>query len=440
MTARPALLLSVVLLAVTGCTGGAGADSSATRVPVPASTVRPTSDVEPLRFDKKPLWDRTTSHTGGEDSALDEINDFELLGDQLLYVGEKPDSHAARIVVADVATGKVRWSLTSGESLGSGAGTADLGASISAPTVAWVGGAWVVLVGYHKRNGAAMEEGVAALWGARGSVRWKIPVLADNRRGGDTRNNDWYSTYIGSTDGRTLLVDVTTFKPDDGTTSSTVAYDLTTQKKLWEAPGIDPWTVQGDTVYGEKPKPGSRDVPDDRGEEDAVVVALDAKTGKRKWDLGKRYPTSHMRRATDELLVVAVEDGAVFLDPDSGRKLAHLGKEIEWCGDQTGFVVCSVGEDHAPDLVTARRTGAKVTVTQLLDTGGGDLRRVWKDWLVVARFNREFTCTLLDRSGRRVGTKLPGCIGAIDEHHVVLYRGRTDIGSDVEFAVHRLAG
>nr|WP_276145476.1 PQQ-binding-like beta-propeller repeat protein [Streptomyces sp. YIM 130001] len=147
----------------------------------------------------------------------------------------------------------------------------------------------------------------------------------------------------------------------------TVALRASDGEVRWEydGEGSAAWAYRlaGDTVLGSS---GNTEGPpwDDESEGEAVL-ALDARTGKRKWDLSDRYDTSHLQAATPGRAVLVTRGGSgsgsdalsrvVVVDTRTGRELQELDSKFRTCrSDGTSLIGCIDTGDGS--LTTLRTT------------------------------------------------------------------------------------
>jgi len=269
------VVLVTALVALAGaCTGGTTepAPRESRAAPSESSSVT-TYPPEPVAFDERPLWSGPVTARPGEIGAT-------FAGDALVQVGlADGESYRRTLSVVDAATGKVRWSLRREAVIDCDG--ARLGFLAYDVLVLDADGDWSVLVQYEKDvtlpSGApGREEGLAALSGADGKVRWRFPVLTDRRiDSGPATGEPWSSLTTFRANERFAVASVTSYGPRNERTGDTwVGFDLTSRTKLWEVP----WAAQdgqfdlvGDVVVGEGTPPG-KPVPD-LGEAGVEIVA-----------------------------------------------------------------------------------------------------------------------------------------------------------------------
>lgn len=360
----------------------------------------------PVTFSERPLW---SIAAGAPGAALKELHGVQLAGDIALTFGEDREEGGYRLVVADAATGRVRWFVRSDARLGGDGTTVRL---YSSPDVVQVGGDQLVLLTYQRMIGSRrVEDGLAALSAKDGGLRWKVPIHTGER----------YQVHVTAraADDRIALLEIwrtgrTKGASSDVVESRTVAVDLRAHRKLWEVPGITPWSVVGGTVLGVAPK-----LPYELGYRAAgAAVALDAATGKRRWDLAKRHRTARFVATAGSVAVVAAEDGAAVVDIATGRELARLGKDLSRCRDDgEALIVCGTGDESRTSyLVTIRLAAGGPHITQLLNTEGMTPQGILRQWIFAFRGDRT---VVLDGNGNPRDGDLPGQLAAVSDRFAV---------------------
>ena len=207
MRTRPTVALVAVLLAASACTGD-GDTTGAPPGPTSASSSAPTprTTLAPIRFGAERLWGGKAGD--GASFAVEQVDGFRLVGDALIYIGRGVRGHdgRARLTVADAASGKTRWSVDETDSLG---GDGTMVEWIGHPIVVNEGGDWTVLVTYERPVGPAagaraVEQGIAALAGKNGRLRWKIPALTTPRQA----RGPWASATLWTAHGTIAVVGI----------------------------------------------------------------------------------------------------------------------------------------------------------------------------------------------------------------------------------------
>ncbi|MGP4029647.1 outer membrane protein assembly factor BamB family protein [Actinomadura sp. 3N407] len=407
----------------------------------PSGPGKPT--LKPPRIDAAPLW---TGHSAGtlasvpapeskpaKDTGLVSVQGISLAGDAIVYGGrDAEDDDLDKQVVADAATGKVRWSIREGASLSGGAEVNFL----DMPHIVDVGGEWLSFVEY---SGPGDQEGVAALSLKDGSVRWK-------KR---TNGGNGYA-ILKAADDKTFAVRVS--KPDASEGGDEmVVYATGTRKELWRKRGVEPESVGAGLVLAAERGP----VEDGRRER-RDLIAYGASDGERRWRLGDRYREPELLH--DEggrTIVVGAADGGAVLDRATGRELARTYTPLARCdGDGDALIVCQGGPDTQggdPGMraVTIQTRDGSTKINDLLETGFltrygaiGDLFVALRPATTGAGAKPE-RFLLLDGEGRLVSDDLPGRPRAIGGGFAVLTPSKIVHrfgGGVASFSVHRVRG
>jgi hypothetical protein len=344
-TVRRGHRLRVVSLALV--LTGAQLATACTDDPAPTpETNRPL--VAPLAIEKEPLWPGSTT--------LPAAGRYEIRGQSLLGFGDSVESGAA-FAVMDVATGELLWRLREHDALPTDGGRR-LGGSLPFQwpvTVVDDDTDWTVIVPYSDAQG----QGAAGLSSADGSVLWTLPVVPNHA--------DYH--YVAAADENIVVSLVSSVPGFELGRTQVVATRTVDKAKAWEAAGMWPSAVVGDTVLGVRAsqpgQPGDREV-----DSDSVVVALDARTGQEKWNLGDRYPTSNVYLTLGDVAVVFTGESsngfiprAVIIDASTGEELADLGETAICVDDGATLVACrrSGNDDMMIFDVRARKIGATTT-------------------------------------------------------------------------------
>ncbi|MFC5748784.1 PQQ-binding-like beta-propeller repeat protein [Actinomadura rugatobispora] len=392
----------------------------------PAAPGRPT--LQPPRIDAAPLWTAwagpASPQPGDRDTGLSSLISLDLAGDALVYRGREREGDDRRLVVADAATGKVRWSVREGASLGGGAKARLTGALHLVNS----GGERLALVHYE----AGGEEGIAALALKDGRVRWKQPVAAGGR---------W--TLLGGADDRTFAVAVS----GGDRPGETVAYATGSRRELWRERGVEPVSVAGDLVIAAK---------ENRKGDALDLIAYGASDGKRRWNLAGRYPEPELLHdGGGRTVVVKTAEGGAVLDRATGRELARTNTPLARCdGDTDELIVCQAGADRpvsqaADRAVTIRTTGGATRILELLETGTLARYGAIGQWFFAVQpggsgSGQDDRHLVLDGEGRQVAAGLPGRPAAIGDGFAVLMqigeRSGAILGETARFSVHRVRG
>lgn len=380
------------------------------------------------KIDAAPLWTAKTSETaaGGsaEDTGLVSVQTIRFAGDTIVYGGrDAADDDLGKQVAADAGTGKVRWSVREGASLGGGA-KAHL---IGVPHIVKAGAEWLSLVEY---TGPGDVEGVAALSLEDGSVRWKKQTMSGNGY-----------TILKAADDKTFAVRVSRPGVPADERDETVVYAAGTRKELWRERGVEPESVGGGLVLAaEFGSGGGRE----GGRKRRDLLAYGAADGERRWRLGDRYPEPELLHDEGgKTIVVGTADGGAVLDRATGRELARTYTPLARCdGDGDALIVCqggpdTTGSDPGTRAVTIRTRDGATKVNDLLETGFLTRYGAAGDWFVAIRpattgaGARAERFLLLDGEGRMISDDLPGRLRVIGGGYAVLTPSKV---------VHRLGG
>ncbi|OLF13806.1 hypothetical protein BLA60_01010 [Actinophytocola xinjiangensis] len=441
-------MLVVGLLVLAGACSRPGVPStlesstSPATSPAPAPTASTTSTTStvtpppaPAVLDERPLWSGAVTSRPGELGAT-------FVGDALVQVGlEGGEDYRRTLSVVDAATGKVRWSLREEAALG-GDG-ARLGFVTYHTTVLDADGDWSVVVQYEKAvtmpsGKPGREEGLAALSGADGSVRWRFPVLTDRRLGPAT-GEPWSNLTSFRANERYAVALVTRNGARNERTADTwIGFDLASRQKLWEVPWAAAdgrFDLAGDMVVGDV-TPVGKPVPELTGAGVKIVAGVDAATGRTRWTTAETPPSGTSGLTGTGVLITTGERGAqrvTLVDPVTGDQLwdpeLTLTATDVRCRAGTRLLACHDDDGGIVVLDPATRKS-----TRFEPESGYELSRIWEDRLVLVA--REESALITDRDGNPLVTPLPGVIRDLDADHVAVVvqedpeRGR--------LAVHRL--
>ena len=399
----------------------------------------------PPGIDATPLWTATTSAAAAsgpvpgsaEDMGLTSVEDVRLVGGALVLTGrDAEDDDLDEHVVVDVETGKVRWSVREGGSLGGGAKATFIGGSRlvhpAGPRIADVGGEWLMFVEYR---GPGDAEGVAALSLKDGSVRWKKRVTSGNGY-----------AVLEAADRKTLAVRVS---ERGAPQEEAVVYSAESRAELWRERGVRPESTGGGLVLASEP--GRRK---DAGRERRDLIAFAARDGGIRWRLGDRYRDPRLLHdAGGGTVVVGTADGGAVLDRATGRELARTYVPLERCdGDGDTLIVCEAGlgtpgGDRSARAVTIQTRDGATRIQDLLETGSLTRYGALGNWFVAygpsttgpgAQAERFL---LLDGDGRVVSDDLPGGLRALGGGFAVLAPSEIMHGHGggvATFTVHRV--
>ncbi|HEY0695244.1 MAG TPA: PQQ-binding-like beta-propeller repeat protein [Kribbella sp.] len=420
---RRRLLCTVwVLAAASACSGGIGGDAPPSGRGTPA--------VAPITVDEAPLW-RTPGNLGPYERVT-------VHGDSLLINGSTEDAQAQRLVAFDLETGSVRWRVDSRTRLpGDDRARLDEPRDNPAPLVAGGDEAWTVLVPFSHwchpyADGCAGDPadetgfGVAALSGTDGTVRWKAPMVPTNAGSGPA-----HQLLAADENIAVSVVVVGCCEVGDLAKVRIVATNVSDGSQAWESGGSWPQFVAGGSVLGvtsgRMPVPGSGA---DYLRDGSTVVALDAKTGAKKWDLADRYESATVVSALGDVAVIETldEDRRTFrsfaIDADTGKEIAELGASEDGLpceGDEDTLIVCR--QHGRGDLVTFDIDRRRVSAGESVPALGG----AWHGY-VLAGYR------ITDRKGTTVAEFPPYVtVLAMSQNHVILYDGNRQ-----EYTVRRI--
>lgn len=385
-----------------------------------------------LEIDPEPLW---RSGEGDLPEHVQRFGDAQFFGDSLLIQGKLGGSQLA---VVDAATGKPRWTA---ETAGHGAGQRlELFPPLAGPApVVDSGESWTVLVGYNAGRATEFESGVAAVEGQSGRVRWRTPL---------NKLPQW------STDREVLVgaddkVAVSWFADidDDHPKAMVLATDVTDGSTAWETTGMWPQFVTEDRVLGvTSPNPPGLD----QAGSHSYVTALDAETGKKRWDLKNRYGTSELLHVAGAVALIATtqdakqssddERAAIIVDAKTGRELAKLGNGDNCGSDGLRLIACFVSdpEEVATRLATfdLSKMEKHLSPEPVENAKVGLIAAVWGDYIFVDDGSIEGERRALDRNGNAISNKLPGSLVGISDEYAA-FAGLADRPS-TSYAVYRV--
>lgn len=427
--------------ALTGCALG----SEPAPEPTPTISGPPVADDPPLpRLTLRKLW------SAPQRTGLNDILDATLVDGILFAEGLVPNGSSAGLQAIEVSSGRVVWSeatvADAVERATKGARLFDAGTTVAGSGSA----ATVFAITYRapclKGTGSCgstdpektAERGVVALAAADGAVRWSQPVSPTVPwEPGDDPDGD--SAVVVATDDSSVVIAVGSglvirgqYTADEKNRCRTVVLEASTGRPRWSVDELLPLAVVGDVVIALEPTGRSGNLRDPY----VPVVALDLRTGRRRWSSTDSLGKVRWQSARSGILVVAVSDGAGqrqhLLDPASGRPLSDplpAGAGAVLLGDS------ATGQPMAAWTVSDRR-GPVYTLTlpdrepvlsarsphENSSLIGGRIHRgyLWCGGL------GEGSTTAIDRSGRDCSDTVPSfLVGAVDDRHLVmLHRGR----------------
>ena len=454
-------------------------------------TVEEPSGLRPLSLSQDPVWG---TDTGG---SMDVVSAAVFRDDVAVLLGGDDGNRADRIAIVDAATGTPRWSIGGLDELSGGDGAVWWPASDSplSPNVVNQPGGWAVLVPYYyspcpswchyTQVDQTEEYGVAALSADDGHVLWKTTIVPAATMTDPPPATPTIRAMVTSDDLAVVVVEPgdIEYAPDTQAyvdALRVVAIDPLTGSTAWEATGVWPGAIVGDTVLAHAGgDPMRTGLGQDDQREGPALVALEASTGTTRWDLSERFPYSDLVLTAGDIALVAVpaDDadesiGAVAvqgvetlaIDLETGREETSLGTEMGTCRtDHTSLVACPVSQtgvrggdrvatfrldDHEVGVSQARFDGlgiddvwnGRVFVTaydppqpqlpEYPDTGGMGpaeaeaarevYQEEWEEYDSWTPVERRWS---VDPSGRTVDDNVPGEVLAASERYVLFTCG-----------------
>jgi hypothetical protein len=386
--------------------------------------------------EERPLWDATGS------DAVSTATDAALRGDTAVIVGDRRDNF--RLAAVDAATGAPRWSIDERDPLTGGDGVVLFRPTITDPALLLAGPPddFLVFVPYYRdacphptgwcprENGVhpRAEQGVAALSGKDGSVRWSTPVITGDE------NQDMRLKLLAASE-NLLLVGSVGF--DDSLSSlSTLALSTSDGHKLWQQGGMEAYFITERTVIGHIPTNRNEVLGVGRGLSEGTVVAVDALTGDRRWDLSQRFTSSDTWVAAGDLVVVQTKsreiENALILEADTGREVARIGEYAGDCAsDSSSLIACVESPVIGNRLVTFGLDERRVRVSRD-EVGSRRIRAVWggrvfleDGWFPDGRYS------VVDRSVNVLPEPTLGQIVTISDRYAIFRSGE-----DSDISVH----
>lgn len=382
-----------------------------------------------IDFAPEPLWrgsDRRLLHAG------EQVRSARFIGSSLL-IEAAPNTG---MVVIDPATGKPRWSMAKVRDRAGHEINVFPGAASSSVPVTGDSANWSILLQYNAGSGEALESGFASVEGDTGRVRWatrlnktvagKASELDELLVGADNNVAVSWFTASDSSDGKPM-------------TASVLATDVADGSTLWQAKGMWPQFVAAGRVLGV-----TASKPPELSQEgvDAYVTALDARTGKERWNLKSRYRNSRLYAVAGDVALVGAETNddevAVVIDAESGRELANLGKVNACDTDEQRLIACVAryGGANTSRVVTFDVDKQEKQVSPALPDRRttGEISGVWGDYIFLGDSGSGFRA--LDRNGNIAADNLPGRFIAMSERYALFsdLQGQ----ASTEFALYRV--
>ncbi|HEY8524601.1 MAG TPA: PQQ-binding-like beta-propeller repeat protein [Acidimicrobiales bacterium] len=356
--------------------------------------------LRPLPLSAEPVW----SSRSGE--PLPAAARSVVVGDIAVLVGG-PSVVDGELAVVDVATGDARWHLGEDDPLPGGTDERlqIAEADAAAPAVVRHGDGWAVAVPYIARDEWYPRTGfgVAALSLDDGHRLWTARL---GSFAADSADDDRHVRTLVASE-RTVLAVVDPSDEEPVAAARVrrlriVALDPADGSTRWEAEGVRPAAIAGEAGDGPEDAAG-RTTGRTTGETvlaqtagsplepvaaspppGTTVVALDAATGRRRWDLQERYRWSSLLAVAGDLAVIGVRSpgpvpqgrerhppmNLVVIEVATGREIGRLETRPTSCAsDQETLMACQVrvsadGDERLATIdVETRRTGLSARET-----------------------------------------------------------------------------
>jgi outer membrane protein assembly factor BamB len=346
----------------------------------------------------------------------------------------------------DAATGAPRWSIGERDPLPGGGGIVLFRPTIVDPALLVAGPPedFLVFVPYYRGNTCAhatgwcpresgrssrAEQGVAALSGKDGSVRWSAPVIT-----GEEDRDMRLKLLAASED---LLLVGSVGLDDSRSSLTTTAIRTSDGRPMWRQGGMEAHFISGETVIAHIPTERIDILSVGRGLSEGVVVALDATTGDRRWDLSERFATSDTWVVAGDLAVVHAEaagtENTLVLEVATGREVARLGAYAAACAsDAHSLIACAESPITGNRLITFRLDERRVRVSRD-DLPESGIHAVWAGRIFLGYGFLAGRDTVVDRSGNVLPEPAPGRLVTISERYAVF-----STGEDSDISVHRV--
>lgn len=313
--------LSVAFLAVGGCTPEPDEPST------PANPPRSGTTEPPLTVER-PQWQYSGNSAGP-------LSDVSARDNALILRGPS----GADLAVLDPSSGEKLWTgASAAEDLGKDAELSNDDGRVpiveSAPR-------WGIATTYRSGD----DSGVALLAGTDGKVMWKRALPSSLVNDGASQLSAASETAV-----------VGHVQPSDSGAPTGFAVRASNGSELWHQAGLVPRALSSGVVVAEKK---TKDPELERTS--GYVTAVDAKTGKNRWDLKKAGKWSRVGVAAGGVVVVGVgnssnesEQDALVLDAKTGDEIANLGTVVvdQECVSDGQLIACRAQSDNGPRLVT----------------------------------------------------------------------------------------
>lgn len=391
---------------------------------------------------ERSLWDASSA------SGISTVSYATLRDDTAVVIAGKKDGN--RLAVLEASTGKTRWSLTNLQKLPGGGGAVYFTAMVGdyTPVVAGPPEDLLVLVPYYRDNCQhpsgwcprdpnrphRKEQGVAALSGKDGSVRWMTSVPVDRAEADDL------SVSVVAANQHMVVAVTFSTSSGDPTLNRTVALNTSDGRQRWQARDVVAAFLAGDVVVGQVTETHSPFAPG-RANPDgpSTVVTLDAADGKRRWDLAEPFTWSRPMLAAGDLIVVRTDETNYrertrVVEAATGREIAQLGKTSFSCAsDGHALIACPrVANVFGADLVTFDLQERRVRISKRQPPEEG-IFGVWRGRVFLGDSLRDDPRKqlLADRSANVLNARLPGKLVTISDRYAIF---RTT--EDADISVH----
>jgi outer membrane protein assembly factor BamB len=235
-----------------------------------------------------------------------------------------------------------------------------------------------------------------------------------------------------------IVVGIDDPSSDDLAGLRTVALNTADGNQRWEHAGVVPDFTAGETVIGRIPRTHTDVDTSSSPPADGTLVALDAASGQRRWDLSRRFADSVAELVAEDLVLVraGIPDGndpsarvdqSLIVEADTGREVVNLGEYASSCtSDARSIIAC---KDSDGKLISFRLDDRRLRVSRHpVEIQEGYLERihgVWRDRILVEYRERVSSSgytnrhLAVDRSANVLDDRLPGPIVAISDRYAI---------------------
>jgi outer membrane protein assembly factor BamB len=377
---------------------------------------------------ERPLWDATSA------DAISTVLSATLHDDTAVIVGDQKDGF--RLSAVDAATGTPHWSLDDDDPLpgGDGATLFRPAPNYDLPVVAGPSHDFLVYVPYYrgddcthptgwcpreKNETRRVEVGIAALSGKDGTVRWMTPVVTDDEI-------QYLDMKLRAAGAGLVLIGISDFNHDLASLR-TVALSASDGSQRWEQPGVVADFTTGETIIARIPSTPNDVTPMFVAPEGAVV-ALDASSGNRRWDLSQRYANSVATSVAGDFVVARAtsrdgEEDTLVLNSASGHEVAHLGDYVISCSSDTSSLVACT-DSRYNTVVTFQVEESEVRVSgdsidEDISSHSYRTRGVWRGRVFVEDRYHPAQDVVVDRSANVLTDRVPGPVVAISDRYAI---------------------